>query len=89
MEETVISTALDTTNSSMVTFKNPLREAMNVLVSINDDSEQSQFNLLLKRNKFTVGANSLLQIPFSFNPYEISESRAELIVAMNQSMKWR
>lgn len=67
MEPQPISTAVGNNTSSMLTFKNPFREASTVNVMI--ESEDAKiFSLLLKRNKFNILPLAILQIPYSFSP---------------------
>ena len=42
------------------------------------------FALLLKRNKFNVGPLGILQIPYSFSPDTMTESRALIVVSMSK-----
>lgn len=59
MEPQPISTAVGNNTSSMLTFKNPFREASNV--QVNMETEDSRiFSLLLKRNKFNIGPLGIL-----------------------------
>ena len=59
MEPSPISTAVGSSTSSMLTFKNPFKEAQNV--SVHMETEDTKiFSLLLKRNKFNIGPLSVL-----------------------------
>ena len=54
----------------------------------NDDSQQV-FKLLLKKTKATINGLSHLQIPVSFLPRNINDYYAEVVVAMNEKIKWK
>jgi hypothetical protein len=59
MEPQPISTAVGNNTSSMLTFKNPFREASTVQVHMETDDSRI-FSLLLKRNKFNIGPLGIL-----------------------------
>ena len=62
-----VNTAVGGNTSSMLTFKNPFKEASTVQVHLETDDTKI-FALLLKRNKFNIGPLGILQIPYSFSP---------------------
>jgi hypothetical protein len=45
--------------------------------------------MLLKRNKFSMGPLGLLQIPYSFSPETMTESKATIVVSMSKQLVWR
>jgi len=47
------------------------------------------FSLLLKRNKFNVGPLGILQIPYSFSPETMTESKAIIVVSMSKQLVWK
>ena len=47
------------------------------------------FKILLKKNRLNVNGLSYLQIPISFLPRTINDYHAEVVVAMNEKIKWR
>jgi len=88
MEPQPISTAVGNSTSSMLTFKNPFREASNVDVTMETDDSRI-FALLLKRSKFNIGPLGILQIPYSFSPQTMTESKATIIISMSKQLVWR
>ena len=88
MEPQPISTAVGNNTSSMLTFKNPFREASTVNVHLESD-ESKIFSLLLKRNKFSIGPLAILQIPYSFSPQTMTESKATIVISMSKQLVWR
>lgn len=72
----------------MLTFKNPFREPSTVQVHMESD-DQKIFSLLLKRNKFNIGPLGILQIPYSFSPQTMTESKATIIISMSKQLVWR
>ena len=72
----------------MLTFKNPFREASSVSVHMETD-DQRIFSLLLKRNKFNIGPLGILQIPYSFSPQTMTESKATIVISMSKQLIWR
>jgi hypothetical protein len=89
MEPQPISTAVNSSTSSMLSYKNPFKEATTVEVFLKDDDNQRIFALLLKRNKFNIGPLGTLQIPYSFSPETMTESRATIVVKMTKQLQWR
>ena len=88
----VLSCPLSRDISSTINFKNPFKEPITVLVSMEfekDKKEEGVFQLLLKKNRTTVPGLTIFQIPFSFTPKEISEYNCEIQVFMNEKIKWR
>lgn len=63
----------------MITFKNPFRESTTVNIHMEADDPRI-FSLLLKRNKFNIGPLGILQIPYSFSPYTMIESKATIVI---------
>lgn len=51
-----VSCLINNDFSDMISFKNPFREAINVLISMetSNDEDKKAFNLLLKKNKATI-----------------------------------
>lgn len=47
------------------------------------------FSLLLKRNKFNIGPLGILQIPYSFSPQTMTESKATIVVSMSKQLVWK
>lgn len=88
MEPQPISTSVGNNTSSMLTFKNPFREQSQVNVSMETDDNRI-FSLLLKRSKFTIQPLGLLQIPYSFSPQTMTESKALIIIQMSKQLVWR
>lgn len=83
MEPQPISTAVGSSTSSMLSFKNPFKEPAHV--SVHMEGEDSKiFSLLLKRNKFNIGPLGILQIPYSFSPDTMTESKAVIVVSMSK-----
>ena len=88
MEPQPISTAVGSNTSSMLSFKNPFKEPAQV--SVHMEGEDSKiFALLLKRNKFNVGPLGILQIPYSFSPDTMTESKAIIVVSMSKQLVWK
>jgi len=83
MEPQPISTAVGNSTSSMLSFKNPFKEPASVSVHM-EGEDNKIFALLLKRNKFNVGPLGILQIPYSFSPDTMTESRALIVVSMSK-----
>jgi len=83
MEPQPISTAVGSNTSSMLSFKNPFKEPASV--SVHMEGEDSKiFSLLLKRNKFNVGPLGVLQVPYSFSPDTMTESKAIIVISMSK-----
>jgi hypothetical protein len=83
MEPQPISTSVGNNTSSMLTFKNPFKEQSSVSVHLDTDDTKI-FSLLLKRNKFNIGPLGILQIPYSFSPQTMTESKATIVVSMSK-----
>lgn len=88
-EEQKISGTLNKDSSVSVNFRNPFKDAITVTIELlADDESANVFQLLLKKNKVTVGGLTMLQIPVSFLPKAISDYYAEVVVQMNEKIKW-
>jgi len=72
----------------MLTFKNPFREPSSVNVHL-ETEDNKIFSLLLKRNKFNIGPLATLQIPYSFSPNTMTESKATIVISMSKQLVWR
>jgi len=83
MEPQPISTSVGNNTSSMLIFKNPFKEPAQVTVAL-ESKDTKIFSLLLKRNKFSMGPLGLLQIPYSFSPQTMTESKATIVVSMSK-----
>jgi hypothetical protein len=83
MESLPISTAVGNSTSSMLTFKNPFKDPQTVQVHLECDDSKI-FSLLLKRNKFNIGPLGVLQIPYSFSPQTMTESKAIIVISMSK-----
>jgi len=88
MEAQPISTSVGSNTSSMLSFKNPFKEPSQVSVHMEGD-EDKIFSLLLKRNKFNIGPLGILQIPYSFSPVTMTESKATIVVSMSKQLVWK
>ena len=88
MEPQPISTSVGNSTSSMLSFKNPFRESISVTVSL-ETRDPLIFSLLLKRNKFNIAPMGILQIPYSFSPQTMTESKATIIVNMSKTLIWK
>ena len=88
MEPQPISTSVGSNTSSMLSFKNPFKEGASVTVSL-EGGEDKIFSLLLKRNKFNIGPLGILQIPYSFSPETMTESKATIVVSMSKQLVWK
>jgi hypothetical protein len=88
MEPQPISTAVGNSTSSMLCFKNPFKEPSTVSVHL-ESKENKIFSLLLKRNKFSIGPLGILQIPYSFSPETMTESKATIVVSMSKTLVWK
>ena len=72
----------------MLSFKNPFRESTQVMVSLETD-DPNIFTLLLKRTKFNIGPLGILQIPYSFQPQSMTETKSQIIVSMSKQLVWK
>lgn len=88
MEPQPISTSVGSNTSSMLSFKNPFKEPAQVSVHM-EGAEGKIFSLLLKRNKFNIGPLGILQIPYSFSPETMTESKATIVVSMSKQLVWK
>ena len=76
--------------SSTINFKNPFKDPISVTIDLETDEKGKEvFFLLLKKTKTSIPPMSILQIPFSFTPREISEYTAEITIFMNEKIQWK
>lgn len=86
MEPLEVSATIGESSSVQVTFKNPFREMITIILSLEG---KDVFNLLVKRNRFTIGPLGMLLIPVSFQPVSMEEAQATLIVSITDDLAWR
>ena len=79
-DEKIIAGTLNKDFSSMIVFKNPFKDSITVLISLEADERATEvFALLIKKTKCTVPGMGTLQIPYSFTPKEISSFSGEIV----------
>jgi len=89
-ETQIISGALNRDVSATINFKNPFKESINIYIDIEGSDESLDvFKILLKKFRMSVAGLNIVQIPISFLPKNINDYYAELVVAMNEKIKWR
>ena len=89
-ETQIISGALNRDVSATINFKNPFKEAINIYIDIEGSPESLDvYKILLKKFRMSVAGLNVVQIPISFLPKNINDYYAELVVAMNEKIKWR
>ena len=83
-----VTASVGTRISSSFLFRNPFAQALHVRVTQRADApgaleegESNRFELLMKRPDATVPAFGTLQVPFSYAPQRIEESRATIDVS--------
>lgn len=86
MEPLEVSATIGESSSVQVTFKNPFREVITINLALEG---KEVFNILVKRNKFSVGPLGLLLIPVSFQPVSMEEALATLVVSITDDLAWR
>ena len=79
-EEKIIAGTLNKDFSSMINFKNPFKDSINIFISLEaDERAKDVFSLLIKKTKCNVPGLGSIQIPYSFIPKEISSFSAEIV----------
>ncbi|KAM3143753.1 Encoded by [Paramecium bursaria] len=92
--ETTVTIGINKDYSDVINFKNPFKETIQVTIQLESEDQAclEAFQLLLKKKteqKTTIQGLQSLQIPFSFTPRQIRSYRCELVIAMNEKIKWR
>ena len=87
MEEELVYATIGESSSAQVNFKNPFREQVNVTVSL--ESEDDVFQLLVRRNKFSVGPLGFLMIPVAYQPFSMQEHSAIVSVGITDELVWK
>ncbi|KAG6954458.1 hypothetical protein JG687_00011816 [Phytophthora cactorum] len=85
MKPLVVTAQVNEAASTLFTFKNPFAAPLRVDVKlVADESENSPpspvFDMLLKKRHVLLESFGLLQVPISFIPRVVSETRAELVI---------
>ena len=79
-----VSATAGGSTSESISFRNPFNETMEVVLELRSSdagvARKSSF-VLLKKQKSSIPALAVVQLPFSFSPTEISEIRATLLVS--------
>lgn len=78
MDETVIHSAISTSLSTMVTFRNPFNARLPLHIEMRDDT--GAFKLFRKKPQATIAPFALLQIPFVFLPKLMQTHNARILV---------
>ena len=86
MEPLEVSATIGESSSVQVTFKNPFRETIGINLALEG---KEIFNLLVKRNKFSIGPLGMLLIPVAFQPVSMEEALATLVVSITEDLAWR
>ena len=90
-----ISIDLNKDVSSVIHFKNPFKDPINIKIflDVQDQGVYDVLKLLTKNQKdetkIQVSGLSTIQIPFTFTPTEIREYRASIIIQMNEKIQWK
>lgn len=74
--------------STTINFKNPFKDTIFVHIYL-EGNENKAFSILLKKNRVAINGQSFTSIPISFLPKNINDYQANLVVAMNEKIKWR
>jgi hypothetical protein len=94
---TTVSIGLNKDYSSVIHFKNPFKEPIQVQISMDAEGHNANVFKLLVANrkgksetdKVLVPGMNVIQVPFSFVPREITCYYCEIVVAMNEKIQWR
>lgn len=81
-----ISAAVGESNSIQIPFKNPFRENINIEVQI---LGEEVFQLLVRKNKFSVLPLGTLMIPIAYQPNSMLEHRGYLVVSITEDLTWK
>jgi hypothetical protein len=78
-------------SSGNVTFKNPFKVNINVSIKLEipDPKDEGVFDLMNKKNKFSLNPGATVQIPVSFYPNEIRDYNCCVVVYLNEKVSWR
>lgn len=86
MEPILMAASIGESSSVQVPFKNPFRDTVQVNVELDGPEE---FQLLVKRKKFTITPLGLLLLPVAFRPTKMQEFDGNLFVWITEELKWR
>jgi hypothetical protein len=86
MEPILMAASMGENSSVQVPFKNPFRDTVQVNVELEGPEE---FQLLVKRKKFTITPLGLLLLPIAFRPAKMQEYEGSLFVWITEELKWR
>lgn len=86
----VIAGALNRDVSAIINYKNPFKDPITIYIDlVGNDESQQVFKILLKKLKLSIGGLNSIQIPVSFLPRTINDYYAEIVVSMNEKIRWR
>ncbi|KAL4497051.1 hypothetical protein ABPG72_002207 [Tetrahymena utriculariae] len=94
-EPKIVTIGLNKDFSSVILFKNPFKDQIqvNILLESEDDSVKDVLQLLTKKSgkddNIYVPGLGVIQIPFSFTPREIRCYECKIIVSMNDKIQWK
>jgi len=81
-----ISCPVDKDLTQIVTFRNPLKEEIAVQILLKQ--EGGGFRLMTNKLKVSISGLSNFQIPYIFVPKGIKEYECDIIVIMNEKVRW-
>lgn len=85
-----ITGSLNNQSSNSIVFRNPFRDRIAVSVSLEAEGKNKDvFELVMKKNKETIGSMQSIDLNFNFLPQEITDYKAEIVVQMNEKVAWR
>ncbi|EGR31281.1 hypothetical protein IMG5_114390, partial [Ichthyophthirius multifiliis] len=92
-ECTNIISGLNKDYSSFLNFKNPFKDTIQVRIFLDTrDKKVLEVLKLVKKGKeayITIPSQTIYQIPFTFQPKEIRCYECDVVVSMNEKIKWR
>jgi len=89
MEPTYVNTFVGGITSGIINFKNPLNEKISVYLELRCPDWPNSFEIIKKKDKYTVEPFSTLPISFSFSPDKLTKYYADLYIYISKTLFWR
>jgi hypothetical protein len=88
-EQKVIQGVVNTDTSTFISFRNPFKEKIQVIISLETAAHENVFQLIVKNKRIEIEPLGLVSIPIVFMPKFNECYEAVLNVYMNERMSWK
>ena len=85
----MIQGVVNTDTSTFISFRNPFKENIQVIISLDKQQGEQVFQLIMKNKRIEIEPLGLVSIPIVFIPRFNERYETTLNVYMNERMSWK